>query len=191
MPMPTGQIDESPVYQLLVTLRRSDPPIWRRIAVRGSTALARLHIVLQIVMGWTDSHIHEFVVGEVRYGVPIMAWPPAERARNERRFRLDQIVATVGDRFVYDYDFGDAWHIDIRVEAVSLPEPGTRYPRCLAGARACPPEDVGGIPGYADFLAALGDPTHYEHDMWTEWIGGSFDPEAFDREAVNRRLKQR
>jgi hypothetical protein len=189
--MPTGQIDGSPVYQLLVTLRRSDQPIWRRIEVRGSTTLARLHTVLQIVMGWTDSHIHEFVVGEVRYGVPIMEWPPEERARNERRFRLDQIVATAGDRFVYDYDFGDAWHLDVLVEAVLLPAPGARYPRCLAGARACPPEDVGGIPGYADFLVALGDPSHYEHEMWTEWIGGSFDPEAFDREAVNRRLKPR
>jgi hypothetical protein len=187
--VPTMQGDDRPIYQLLLTLRRSDPPIWRRIAARGDTTLARLHTILQIVMGWTDSHIHEFEVGEVRYGVPIMAWPPAERARNERRFRLDQIVATAGDRFVYD--FGDAWHLDALAEAVLLPAPGARYPRCLAGARACPPEDVGGIPGYADFLMALGDPTHYEHDMWTEWIGGSFDPEAFDREAVNRRLKPR
>ncbi len=189
--MSAVQPDTSPVYQLKVTLRRSDPPIWRRLQVRGDTTLARLHTLLQRAMGWSDSHIHEFDVGGVRYGVPIMEWPPEERARNERRFRLDQIVATVGDQFVYDYDFGDAWHLDVLVEAVLLPEPGTRYPRCLAGARACPPEDVGGIPGYADFLAALGDPDHYEHELWTEWIGGSFDPEALDIEAINRRLRPR
>jgi len=93
-------------------------------------------------------------------------------------------------RFVYEYDFGDSWEHELVVEQVLPPEPGATVPICLTGKRACPPEDVGGIWSYADFLEALRDPEHAEHEEYTEWIGGEFDPEAFDNEAVNRELQR-
>ena len=189
--MPTKQADESPVYRLKATLKESAPPIWRRIEVRGSTTLARLHTILQTVMGWTDSHLHEFVVGDVRYGMRDMEWDPLDPRKDERRARLGAIVAGVKDRFSYEYDLGDGWVHDIVVEQVSPAEPDVRYPRCIGGERACPPEDVGGISGYGDFLEALRDPAHEEHETIVEWSGGSFDPEAFDREAINRELTPR
>ncbi len=186
--MPASEADDT-IYQLHLALRDITPVIWRRVQVRGSTTLPRLHTVFQRVMGWTNSHLHLFRVGEVEYGMPDAEYPNA--MQNERRIRLEEIVHTVRDRFVYEYDFGDCWQHDVMVEAVLLPEPGRHYPVCLDGARACPPEDAGGTDGYADFLMALGDPTHHEHQMMREWIGANFDPEAFDVAAINRALRPR
>ena len=108
--------------------------------------------------------------------------------KDEARVKLGQIVSDVKDRFVYEYDFGDGWEHLAVVEKVLPPEKGARYPICLTGKRACPPEDVGGIWGYYDFLQAIHDPEHSEHDEMLESIGGSFDPDAFSVEAVNQRL---
>ncbi len=185
--MPTQRRDTSAVYQLKVTLQGSKPPICRRLHVRGSTTLADLHRVFQIAMGWTDSHLHLFRVGAVEYGDPD---PESDMPmRDERRVRVEQI-ATAGERFTYAYDFGDGWEHRVLVERVLAPEPDARYPLVLTGKRACPPEDVGGIGGYGDFLAALADPEDPEHATWTEWIGGAFDPDAFDGEAINRALRR-
>lgn len=189
--MPTKQVDESPIYRLKVTLKDSSPPIWRCIEVRGGTPLARLHTILQIAMGWTDSHLHEFIVGDIRYGMVELAWDPLDRPKDERRARLGALLTTVNHRFRYDYDLGDGWVHDVVVEQISPAETGVRYPRCVGGKRACPPEDVGGIWGYGDFLEALRDPAHEEHETMVEWSGGSFDPEAFDRVAINRELTPR
>jgi len=189
--MPTRRVDESLIYRLKVTLMDSKPPIWRRVEVRGGTTLARLHTILQIVMGWTDSHLHEFVVGEGRYGMRDLEWDPLDRPKDERRARVGEIVTDVTDRFRYAYDLGDGWVHEVVVEKVSPAEASVRYPRCIDGKRACPPEDVGGIWGYGDFLGALRDPAHEEHETMMEWSGGSFDPEAFDREAINRELTPR
>ena len=103
--------------------------------------------------------------------------------------KLSDIVAGVKDRFVYEYDFGDSWEHQIVVEKVLAPEAGVRYPVCLAGKRACPPEDVGGIWGYAEFLEAMRDPEHTEHETMLTWIGCEFDPQAFDLEVINQRLR--
>jgi hypothetical protein len=189
--MVTQRGDASPVHQLKVTLTDITPPIWRRIHVRGSTSLARLHDMLQTVMGWTDSHLHEFVVGDVRYGMVEMEWDPLDRPKDERRVRLGQVVRAVKDRFRYEYDFGDGWEHEIVVEKILAAESGVRYPRCIAGRRACPPEDVGGISGYLDFVEAIRDPTHPEHDDMLTWVGGRFDPEACDVAAINRELEER
>ena len=102
-----------------------------------------------------------------------------------------QIVTNVKDRFVYEYDFGGSWEHELVVEKVLVPESGVQYPVCLTGKRACPPEDVGGIWSYDDFLEAIGDPAHPEHEMYTDWIGGTFDPDAFSIEAVNQELRRR
>jgi hypothetical protein len=185
---PAPRTDTNPVYQLKITLQDSTPPIWRRVQVRGNTSLSRLHAILQVVMGWTDSHLHEFVIRDVRYGMADMEWDPLDRPRDERRVRLGQLLAREKDRFVYEYDFGDGWSHDILIEKIMPPEPGLPYPRCIAGKRACPPEDVGGLSGYKHFLTAIRNPQHEEHDELLVWAGGTFDPEAFDSDAVNQSL---
>lgn len=179
---------EAPIYQIKVTLNGSKPPIWRRILVPGDVTLAQLHRILQVVMGWYDCHLHQFIVGQVYYGVPDPDYDGFLEMRDESRVTLSQIAPREKLRFRYEYDFGDSWEHLLVVEKIRPPAPDQRYPVCLAGQRACPPEDVGGIWGYYEFLAALQDPQHPEHDSYREWIGGEFDPEAFDLDAVNAAL---
>ncbi|OGQ71207.1 MAG: hypothetical protein A2W73_08795 [Deltaproteobacteria bacterium RIFCSPLOWO2_12_55_13] len=175
------------IYQLKITLKESRPPIWRRFQVRSDVTLAKLHRIIQEVMGWFDGHLHQFIVGRIYYGVPDP--DDLSETRDERKVRLDQILSVPGRKIVYEYDFGDGWEHEIVLEKILSPDPKTRYPRCLDGARACPPEDCGGIYGYADFLEAIRNPEHEEHEEMLEWIGGEFDPEEFDLEAVNQSLK--
>lgn len=168
---------------LKVTLQGVRPPVWRRIKVRSDIALEDLHRVLQVMMGWSDSHMHEFRPaggqGKGRAGRP-----PVERDQ-ESRTRLDDLLKKPRDRMVYEYDFGDSWEHEVFLERVVDHAAGARYPWVLAGARACPPEDVGGVGGYARFLQAMREPRHPEHEEMMEWHGGSFDPAAFDLQAVN------
>lgn len=180
--------NKSQIYQLKITLLGSKPPIWRRVQLRGDMTLYKLHQVIQRAMGWFDGHLHEFEVGEERYGVPDPDW--GDEVKSERRVRLGQIVSQPKDRFRYTYDFGDDWDHEIVVEKILEPEPGVHYPRCLTGRRACPPEDVGGLWGYQDFIEIMADPTHPDHESMMEWIGGPFDPAAFDLEEVNEALKE-
>lgn len=171
------------VFRLKVTLRGSKPPIWRRFLVPGDLTLKRLHDCLQMVMGWTDSHLHQFEAGGVRYGTSDREFG-AERV-SENRTRIDQVLVRPKDRMSYEYDFGDGWVHDIVLESILPAEPDGRYPLIEAGKRACPPEDIGGIYGYGDFLDAIADPGHPEHEELMEWIGGSFDPESFDVRQAN------
>lgn len=148
--------------------------------------LARLHQVFQEVFGWWDYHLHEFEIGGVRYGTDDgEGWgdPPVD----EHRSKLGK-VAPQGSRFTYLYDFGDGWEHRIEVEDIVPLEPETEYPRCLAGRRARPPEDVGGTWGYAAFLEAIADRRHKEHEEMLEWVGGSFDPESCDLSDINASL---
>jgi Plasmid pRiA4b ORF-3-like protein len=176
------------VYQLKVTLADLEPPIWRRIEVPDVT-LGELHDILQVVMGWHDSHMHQFIVDGTYYG-QIMPDGFDLEIKDEDGVLLSQVI---GDqkkaRFVYEYDFGDSWQHEIVVEKTLEPEPKVHYPRCVEGARACPPEDCGGSWGYVDFLEAMADPKHENHRDMKEWIGGKFDPEKFSSVAVNRALK--
>jgi hypothetical protein len=176
-----------PIYQIKVTLKDSKPPIWRRILVRSDITLAALHRILQAVMGWWDYHLHQFIVGQTYFGQPHPDY--GFEMRDERRVRLNQIAPSEGSRFVYEYDFGDSWEHILLLEKVLEPEPGQQYPVCVKGKRACPPEDVGGVWGYEGFLEAIGDPDHPEHEEYLEWIGGEFDPEEFDLDAVNEALR--
>ena len=186
--MPKKSNPSTPIYQLKVTLRGSKPPIWRRVQVRSDLTLYKLHQVLQLAMGWTNSHLHQFIAEGVYSG---------ERDHDfdmdivsERRTRLNQIVQEPKDRFIYEYDFGDGWEHDVVLEEVRAPEPRVRYPRCIKGRRNGPPEDVGGIGGYADFLEAIRNEDHPEHEEYLAWIGGEFDPEAFDLAETNEALEQ-
>ncbi len=158
------------IWQLKITLDEIKPPIWRRLKVSGNTDLRQLHGILQRAMGWTNSHLHLFRVGEKLYGEPDAEW--AMKVEDEGETRLQRISPKPGDRFIYEYDFGDGWCHKIVVEKVLPPDPGVKYAVCLDGRRACPPEDCGGAPGYERLLHSLADPSHEEHESNLEWLGG-------------------
>ncbi|AJY27280.1 MULTISPECIES: plasmid pRiA4b ORF-3 family protein [Burkholderia] len=189
---PAVRLVKAPVpdYVLRVELKYIKPAIWRRIVVPGSIRLGKLHVVLQLAMGWEGGHLHEFVFGETNYGEPddfgFQSDPPM---LNEARVTLSKALGGLKS-FTYIYDYGDNWQHRIKVEKALVPDPDMRRPMCLDGQNACPPEDVGGVPGYADFLGAITDPTHEEHDHFLEWCGGSFDPAAFDLVLANQRLSE-
>lgn len=174
------------IHQLKVTLTGTKPPVWRRIQVASSITLRRLHDVIQATMGWTQSHLYEFEIGGITFGEPS---PESDiLVRSAKSTQLRRVAPDAGASFSYLYDFGDNWQHHILVEKVLSSESGVRYPRCLTGRRACPPEDVGGVWGYQEFLEAIRDPEHDEHASMLEWVGGGFDPEAFDLGAVNQDL---
>jgi hypothetical protein len=177
----------APIYQLRVDLKHIEPAIWRRLVVPGSIKLSKLHAVLQAVMGWHGGHLHEFIVGPTHYGTPDPHWPDATPVLREDRATL---AAALGGlkTFTYLYDFGDGWEHKIKVEKILAPDRPLARPFCIVGANACPPEDVGGPPGYCEFLQAISDAGHDEHASMLEWCGGAFDPAAFDIDAVNERL---
>lgn len=178
-----------PVYRLKVTLRGVRPAIWRRIEVPAETSLLDLHRTLQAAMGWTDSHLHQFIHRDTYYGAPDREF--GTPTVSERRTRLGDLLKHPKDRLIYEYDFGDSWEHDVLLEAIADAQPELRYPRVIAGKRACPPEDVGGYPGYAEFVDAISDPNHDEHDTMLEWVGRQFDPEHFDVIAANDRVPKR
>ncbi|HSJ57217.1 MAG TPA: plasmid pRiA4b ORF-3 family protein [Anaerolineae bacterium] len=177
------------IYQLKVTLEGIKPPVWRRLLVPGDDTLGDLHDIIQVAFGWLDYHLHQFIVGDAFYGVPDPDYLDYVDMRDEEHVTLSEILAGEGFRFRYEYDFGDGWMHLIEVEKVLAPEPDQLYPVCIKGRRARPPEDVGGIWGYQNFLEAIRDPEHDEHESYLEWIGGEFDPEAFDLDEVNQALE--
>lgn len=180
------------VLQLKVSLvGASDPPVWRRVLVPARMRLDRLHDVIQAAMGWEDYHLHAFTAGDVDYGPPDPDGPPDPELghRDERRTAVGDVIGERRDRMRYVYDFGDHWRHDVVVEKVLTAEPGSRYPLCLTGNGRCPPEDCGGVRGYAELRETLADPTHEDHAQMLEWLGietaAQFDPHAFDADEVN------
>jgi hypothetical protein len=174
------------VYQLKITLRDIKPPVWRRVQIKDCT-LSQLHDIIQTCMGWDGYHLHSFEIGGEQYSEPD---PDGMMdVEDERKVKLSQVVAGGIKKFSYTYDFGDNWEHVVQVEKVLDPEAGVRYPRCIVGKRACPPEDCGGPWGYTEFVAAILDPKHERHEELLEWVGGEFDPEKFDIEAVNEALR--
>lgn len=169
-------------YQLKVTLRGTKPPIWRRLLVPGNLNLQRLHRVIQDAMGWYDSHLHSFEVHGEEYGVcDPDGW--GTEVRSEKQFTLDRLVRAK-DRFRYTYDFGDGWEHEFLVEKVTVGDESS--PRCIDGARACPPEDCGGVWGHAELVVALADPKHPRHDELAEWVPEGWSPESFDLALADR-----
>jgi len=177
----------TPPLLLRVTLEEIEPPVWRRFAMARERTLGQLHEVLQAVMGWQNCHLHEFRVGEHRYGEPDPDAPPD--VEDEELLTLEDLWEGAPFEFRYWYDFGDDWWHRVEIEGECDARAFKQMPVCIAGERACPPEDCGGPWGYVEFLDALTDPEHAQHNEVREWIGGEFDAEAFDVAEANEDLR--
>jgi hypothetical protein len=164
-----------------------NPVVWRRVLVPGAVRMAKLSEMVLATMGWTNSHLHAFRLGERRIGMCFDEYPEGEI--DEKGITVLQALREER-RFVYDYDFGDGWEHDVVVEELTWSYFGLKFGVCIDGQNACPPEDVGGVPGYAEFLEAIGDPEDEEHDSYLEWVGGSFDPAEFDLASTNAALQR-
>ncbi len=177
------------IYQIKVSLQGAKPPIWRRLLVTDSIKLSVLHKAIQISMGWTDSHLHNFITKDrVIYGHPQPKLDMGLEIKDERKVRLSHFLKAEKDSLIYEYDFGDSWTHKIILEKILPFDAQKKLPYCVVAKRACPPEDCGGIWGYAELLAILDDPQHEEYDELLEWIGGEWDPVYTDRRAINQLL---
>ncbi len=177
-------------YQLKITLDSIKPLIWRRILVTEKITLFDLHELIQASFGWMDYHLHEYKIRNTSYGDPQDDESGLHPILNETRYSLKKLQLAEGDRFTYVYDFGDDWYHTIEVEKIAPREKNQRLPVCLAGKRACPPEDVGGFIGYEMFLKAIQDPENPEREAYLEWVGGAFDPDEFDLQIINDMIEQ-
>jgi hypothetical protein len=192
-PTPRTTARAASIYQFKITLLESKPPIWRRIQIEDCT-LDEFHQHIQTAMGWTNSHLHQFEIGGKRYGDPELLDEGFDdfECIDSTRTKISKILPKSGKRFrfKYEYDFGDGWEHEVVFEGCPNRTPGVNYPHCFEGERACPPEDIGGVWGYADFLEAIGDPNHDEHARLLKWAGGSFDAQQFDPAAATKRMMQ-
>jgi len=171
-------------FQIKITLKNINPPIWRRILVAPEIKLDKLHDVLQIVMGWTNSHLHQFKTPLGDIADPAFE---LEETASSKKATLQSVLPGPKSHISYEYDFGDGWEHQILLEQmVELDSPVLA--RCLEGARACPPEDCGGSWDYADLCMILKNPKHPQYKNMSAWIGPGFDPEALDVGAINKRL---
>jgi hypothetical protein len=181
------------IYQIRVDLKDIRPPIWRRLLVPADITLDYLHTFLQIAMGWMDSHLHSFQHNGVEICDSELAqdseYPSHVQVLDEAEVTLDSLLQKAGDKLTYEYDFGDNWIHVVKLEKILPADPTEIYPICIAGRRACPPEDVGGVWGYKAFLEALADEAHPDHEEYMTWIDGDFDPEEFDLEEINDELQ--
>lgn len=173
---------EATVHQLKVTLRGLRPPVWRRVVVSSGTPLSELAELLEAAMGWLGGHLHSFDTGDTIYQRPDpggdFGW--GRRTVDEGTVTIADVLAEPKAKLRWDYDFGDGWQHDVVVESIGPANAGIDAPVCLAGRRACPPEDCGGTWGYANLLAAIADPGHEDHEDLAEWAPPGFDPGAFD-----------
>ena len=170
-----------------IQLNDVEPAVWRRLLVPAAVRMSTLADILLAVRGWSNAQLHAFEVGEQRYGMDDD--DPPEDEIDEQTVTVLQALRGV-TRFTFEYDFGDSWEHEVIVEELTRSDAGLKHAVCLDGANACPPEDVGGPPGYSTFLRAITDPGHEEHEAYLEWVDGSFDPTAFDLGKVNTRLQK-
>ena len=180
--------ERPPIYQIRLDLKDMRPPIWRRLLLPSDLPLDIVHEIIQVAMGWSDSHLHAFTSGGLEIGDTSMDDYGMLDA-DETEVVLSEVLTKVGDRLKYEYDFGDGWIHVLKLEKILPNDPDAVYPVCITGRRACPPEDVGGIWGYLDFLDAIADEGHPDHDGYLDWVGSGFDAEAFDAEETTLDLQ--
>ena len=176
------------IYQIKISLIGVKPPIWRTVLVPDNLGLGAFHNVIQVAMGWTDSHLHQFIANRVFYGTPDDDFEL--EMEDETKYKLSQLLKKEKDSLIYEYDFGDSWEHKVLLEKI-LPDDGkTVLSVCIKGKRACPPEDCGGVWGYEELLETISNVKHPGHEDMLEWLGGEFDPEEFDLEEINQDLTE-
>ena len=184
--MTTKQVKNS--YQIKISLIGAKPPIWRTVLVPSTLKLAAFHDVIQVAMGWTDSHLHQFIANNVFYGISDDDFEL--KMEDESKFKLSQLLKKEKESIIYEYDFGDSWEHKILLEKILPFDTKMALPVCIKGKRACPPEDCGGIWGYEELLEAISNPKHRDYENMLEWLGGEFDPEEFNLEEINGKLAE-
>ena len=174
------------IVRLKIVLANTKPPIWRRVEVSAGSTLKELHAVIQAAMGWDNAHLYQFHVGRETIAGPGMGGEGfgCRRAISAGRVRLDDLAARGVKRFAYVYDMGDSWEHRLQIERLLSADPAASYPRLIDSARRCPPEDVGGVPGFYEFLEAISDPEHPDHEDRLDWYGGMFDPADLDGDRI-------
>lgn len=181
------------IYQVKISLVESNPSIWRRLLVPSDMLLCDFHKVIQTAMGWTNSHLHQFIQDNTFYTVRMPGdnfWDEMDNV-DYKGMMISDLLTIEKDAVMYEYDFGDGWVHNISLEKISQSEANSKYPVCLDGAMNCPPEDCGGIWGYAQMLEVLENPDDGEYKSYIEWLGGEFDPENFDAGEVNKLLARK
>jgi hypothetical protein len=176
------------ILSLRMTVSGTQPKVWRRLLVRESMWLSRLHDSIQIAFDWFDYQTHTFVLDDLRFGNPLKQ--DAVLIEDDRDVTLGDLGLATRDRFTYDYHFGESWHIEIRIEKVAAPEKKTAYPLCAAGERAGPPEDCGGLEAFHDMLACVKQPDTELGREWLDWLGPEYDPAVCDVERINKALRK-
>jgi len=181
------------IYQIQIALKRFKPKIWRRLLIPSDLLLSDFHKVIQTSMGWTNSHLHQFIKNRTFYTVKMQdddLWDEMDNV-DYKEMKISDLLKKEKDKIVYEYDFGDGWEHDIILEKILPPDNDTKHPICLTGKMNCPPEDCGGIWGYSDMLEILKDPDHEEYESYIEWLGEEFDPKYFDKDEVNELLREK
>lgn len=177
------------IFQILIILKDFHPKIWRRIHVKSSILLPEFHKVIQTTMGWTNSHLHQFIKGRDFYAEPSEDGFEEDFTLDSRKISLNKLMKAEQSKINYEYDFGDGWMHEIVLEKILPFDKNIQYPVCLGGEMHCPAEDVGGVHGYTNMLKILEDPKHEEYDDFLVWVGEDYDARAFDLEEVNRLLQ--
>lgn len=190
-----GKSGDKDIWQLHISLKHSDPPIWRRVLVPVNITLEDLHLVIQHCFDWDGEHLHGFRAKSVLSlgprNVRTSTWVELPAEGYEDEVTLAELGFSIGSKFQYIYDFGDSWTHDLKLEKVLDRDPEMSYPVCVKAARAAPIEDCGGLWGYYDMLEAIADPEHPEHEDYLEWWGdNAVDPDAVDLDAINERLSR-
>ena len=176
------------IYQIKLTLKYSKPPIWRRIEISSETKLEELHKIIQTTMGWMNGHLHHFMVGNEFYNPP-SEWD--DFGINYTGMKIKDFLFIKGEKINYEYDFGDSWIHELKLEKIKEKEQEIKYPRCIKGKRACPPEDCGGIWGYMELESIMKDKKHEQYEEMEEWLGGELDTEKFELERINEKFKKK
>jgi hypothetical protein len=176
----------SKILELDIVLQGSKPKIWRRVLVPDNTTFHALHYVIQFAMGWTNSHLYQFVVGRGEYYIGVPSEDDFYEVEDSRKMKINTLLNEPKDKITYEYDFGDSWEHLVEVKKVHEPEKGKTYPVLIAGAMACPPEDCGGIWGYQDLVGKMKNKDSEEYEDLVEWLGDDFDPEEFEMDLFNR-----
>ncbi len=179
------------IYQIKIALKESKPKIWRRLLVPSDLLLSHFHEVIQVTMGWTNSHLHQFIKNKTYYTEKMIGDDLWDEMGNidYSGMKISDLLKKEKDKIIYEYDFGDSWKHDITLEKIEESEINDYRPICLTGKNNCPPEDCGGIWGYNDMLEILKQPDHEEYEEYVEWLGEEYDPKYFDKNEINKIFK--